>query len=345
MVGKNLAKELSKSHNVTTISTDGVNNIYTDNLEHLIRPMRQSYDMQISYTAMHNFKKYLANGSKNRFGIYNYEFTVLPKGYSKFHLDCDLLLPSSQFSFDIFAQNKIPKEKMRVISHGVDFDRFKNAKQYPLVTRKSVKFFANIAQPHIRKNIIGMLEAWGKAFDKTSDTCLVLKVVDKIPEMAFEQNFTKLFNEFKLKYKNHAEIEVIKNYVPNIEDLYYSTDALFMIPNAECFHFPSLEMLSLSKPVISSNYGGQLDFLNKENSILIDGKMIRAPKNAHYYESSVYSEMFEPNIDCAVAALRNVAANYAQVKSNLKININELTERFSWESVANQMTALCRETA
>ena len=42
-----------------------------------------NYDMQLSYTAFKNFEAYLSRGTKNRFGIWNYETTVIPKAFIK----------------------------------------------------------------------------------------------------------------------------------------------------------------------------------------------------------------------------------------------------------------------
>ena len=45
--------------------------------------LERNYDMQLSYTALKNFGQYFIRGSKNRFGIWNYETTVLPKAFGK----------------------------------------------------------------------------------------------------------------------------------------------------------------------------------------------------------------------------------------------------------------------
>lgn len=342
VVGKSIARALIRqNHDIHLFSTDGISEQYVDDdLRPYIRTAepKENYDMQLSYTAMLNFPKYLANGNKNRFGIWCYEFTTLPTGFAKYHNYCDLLLPPSKFSYDIFAKNGIPESKMKIVPHGIDFDKFKNADPYPLKTKKKYKLFANIAQPHIRKNIPGMLEVYGKAFERNDDVCLVLKVVDKKPEHVFELKFSDIFNKFQQKYKNHAEIEIIKDYIPKIESLYKAVDILFMIPNTEGFFLPAAEMLADKKIVITSNYGGQLDFLNKDNSILVDGKIVRAPKHAHYWTPSVYSEMFEPNIDDAVEKLRYVINNYDSVKERIKNNISdEIYTKYSWDTVTSQI--------
>ena len=158
-------------------------------LHHIDQILSPKYDMQLSYTALHNFSRYFKRGNANRFGIWNYETTVIPKTFAKQHLHVDKVLPSSQFSKRVFANGGIPEDKMVVVPHGIHLDRFQNLGKYPLKTQKKRKILANIAQPHFRKNIPALLKAYGEAFTKKDDVCLVLKVAAKDPASKFEVDF------------------------------------------------------------------------------------------------------------------------------------------------------------
>lgn len=343
-VGLGIGRALLKAgHDVEFISSNGIDPIFLPkDLEPFVRENPTGkYDMQVSYTAMFNFDRYLQKEyGDNRFGIWNYEFDNLPVGMSKYALGIDKFLPSSKFFYDICLKGKIPSDKMDILPHGVDWDRFENAQPMVLKTNKKVKFLLNIAQPHIRKNITGALNAFGKAFTNKDDVCLVLKVVDKEPKAPFEESFSKIFKVFEAKYPNHAECLVIKDYVPSIESLYKACDALFMIPNAEAFFLPALETLAAGKIVITSNYGGQLDFLNDKNSFLIDGKMVRAPQAAQYWNANVQSSMFQPDENKAVETLRYVANNINSI--NLEKPSDEFKKKFSWDGVAEQLIGYCK---
>jgi glycosyltransferase involved in cell wall biosynthesis len=223
----------------------------------------------------------------------------------------------------------------------VDWELFKTTEPMKLNTTKSVKILVNLAQPHIRKNMMGTLNAFGKAFTKKDYVCLVLKVVDKQVKAPFEQSFSELFKIFNAKYPNHAECLIIKDYVPSIESLYKACDILFMLPTAEAFFLPAIEALAAGCVVITSNYGGQLDFLTKENSFLINGKMVRAPQQAQYWTPSVYSQMFQADEDEAARVLRDVVENLSDVKKNIQKPTDELKKKFSWDSVAETLISYC----
>lgn len=343
--GKETARALIKrGHEVHLVSTDGIQEKYVDfDLQPYIKTQLDAdYDMQFSYTAMLNFPKYLAHGKKNRFGLWAYEFDSLPKGFAKYYKCTDKFLVPSTFFYNICIKNGIPADAMRVIPHGVDFDRFRNAKPMELKTDKKYKFLVNVAQPHIRKNLKGTLEAFGLAFTNQDDVCLVIKVADKKPDKAFEVCFSDEFKAFKKKFPNHADCLVIKDFIPKIENLYKSCDALFMLPHSEAFFFPAAEMLASGGLVITSNYGGQLDFLNKDNSILINGKMIRAPKNAQYWTPSTYSSMFQPDLNEAAEELQKCIKNFDAIKKEKLANLSpEFKQYFNWDNVVKMMEDLC----
>ena len=339
--GQNIARSLlKKGYDVHLCSTNGYENFPKD-LEHCVREkLDTTYDLQISYTAMKNFPFYLSHGTKNRFGIWNYEFDVLPTGFAKYTQFTDKFLPSSNFFYDICVKNNIPKEKMCVVPHGVDWERFENATPMIINTNKRVKFLVNFGQAHIRKNIEGTFNAFAKAFTKQDDVCLVIKASNKKPSNTFDVDFADIFLKWKKRFKHHPEAIVLDHYIPNIEELYKACDGLFMLPNSEAFFFPAIEMIASGGFVITSNYGGQLDYLNKDNAFLINGKMIRAPKEAQYWSASPFASMFEPNLNEAAVVLQNCVRDVNAAKNRSKHNRDEIRNKFNWDAVINQLESL-----
>ena len=256
IVAQNISRELIKmGHSVDLFSTNGIEHFpedlkpylkgYLENnspvtnpedfIEKISTKLDSTYDMQLSYTALRNFNQYFVRGNKNRFGIWNYETTVLPSAFAKYYKYVDKVLPSSNFSKKIFIDNGIPEDKQEMIPHGINLDRFKKIDKYPLKTKKKYKILCNIAQPHLRKNIPGILKTWGKAFTKNDDVCLVFKISRKSPNPIFDVNFNEMLNDFKLKFKNHAEIEIIDLFIKDIESLYNACDIVWTMSHAECF--------------------------------------------------------------------------------------------------------------
>jgi glycosyltransferase involved in cell wall biosynthesis len=372
IVGQNIARALVKQgHELHLISTNGYDLFPKDLEKFVVESPDNIYDMQLSYTAMRNFGIYLANGVKNRFGIWNYETTVVPTGFVRHHQYCDKMLPSSQFASDIFIENGVPKEKVITVPHGINVDEYSSNEVYNLKTTKSKKILANIAQPHIRKNLEGLFESFGKAFNKNDDVCFVVKVnakkieenkplkfikspraakkinskkeqeISKNKVQNFDVDFWSIYNSFCKKYPNHAEVEIISDFLPTMTPLYNAVDIVYTMTRAECFYLPGLEGLVTDNLVIAPNWGGQLEYLNEGNSLLISGKEVRAPKDMQYWTTSPYAAMFEPDLDDGAAKLQLAVNDYDNIISKFRPGMVEQVTRLTWDNVAKQIIDLC----
>jgi glycosyltransferase involved in cell wall biosynthesis len=318
--------------------------VHTDDFDRLISSkLEKSYDMQLSYTALRNFPNYFIRGDKNRFGIWNYETTVLPKAFAKYYKSVDKVLPSSEFSKKIFSNNGMPEEHQVVVPHGIYPERYQNLGKFPLKTKKKYKILVNIAQPHLRKNIPNVLKAYGKAFTNKDDVCLVLKVSRKSPQAATDSvPFNEIYKEFRQEFKQCGEIEIIDHFIVDIESLYNACDIVFSMSHAECFWMPGLEGFAANKIVVAPRYGGQLDFMNDENSALINGKEIRADNRMQYWEPSPYAVVFEPDVNHAAQLLKDIVSNYNDYFIKFSPKMQELVPEYTWEKAAQKIVSLCK---
>jgi len=361
IVAQNLSREFIRlGHQVDLFSTNGTDHFPEDLKPYLKGAMAENskiepaefdritscldpkYDMQLSYTALPNFARYFLRGDKNRFGIWNYETTVLPKAFGKFYQYVDKVLPSSEFSKKVFTDNGMPEEKQVVVPHGIYLERFQNLGKYPLKTNKKYKILANIAQPHLRKNIPGLLKAYGKAFTKKDDVCLVLKVARKSPQPGFDVPFNDIFRRWSEEFRNHGEVEIIDKFIVDIETLYNACDVVLTMAHAECFWMPGLEGFAANKVVVAPRYGGQLDYMNDENSILIDGKEMRADYKMQYWEPSPYAKCFDPDTDQCAIKLKDVINNYDDYLAKFSPKMQEMLPEYTWTKAAERIIALCQ---
>lgn len=361
IVAQNLSRELIRmGHKVDLFSTNGIEHfpedlkpylkgfveetstVTADNFyENVASKLDRRYDMQLSYTALRNFCNYFVRGDKNRFGIWNYETTILPTAFAKYYKCVDKVLPSSQFSKKVFTDNGMPVDHQIVVPHGIYLDRFANLGKYSLNTQKKYKILANIAQPHLRKNIPGLLRAYGKAFTKKDDVCLVLKVSRKSPTPGFDVPFNDIFARWQKEFPQHAEVEIIDKFIVDIETLYNACDVVFTMTHAECFWMPGLEGFAANKVVVAPRYGGQLDYMSDENSILIDGREIRADNRMQYWEPSPYARVFDPDVNQAAEKLRHLITNYDDYLKKFSPGMQEIANKFTWENAAKQIVSLC----
>jgi len=73
--------------------------------------------------------------------------------------------------------------------------------------------------------------------------------------------------------------------------LYKSFNAFVLPTRAEGWGLPFIEAMSMGLPTIGTNWGGQVDFMNKDNSYLLDieglEQMPDKPKGFSYARPSI----------------------------------------------------------
>lgn len=356
IVGQNIGRALlNLGHDVDFISTDGfVDKFCPQDLRPFVKDFpRSAYDCQISYTAPHNWGPYLANGNKNKFGIWNYEYNSktfqnlnsannLLHGFAKHYKYTSKVLPSSNFSKTVFLNMGVPENHLIVVPHGINLEDFNNKNKLVLKTKKTKKILLNIAQPHKRKALPLALESFGKAFSNKDDVCLVAKVFTANKgNTVFDVDFLNLLKTFKNKYKNHAEILTITDFVPNISELYNACDVNFSATHAECWHLPSLEAHAAGLVNVVPNYGGQLDFCSDKNSLLISGKETRAPRDHQYWHYNQFGVHFEIDTDDAAGKLKLAVNETENLLNKFSNDIKGTVNKFTWENAARSIVDLC----
>jgi glycosyltransferase involved in cell wall biosynthesis len=349
---------IKQGHDVHLFSTDGIKYLPKHLLPNLIgyveenkfdkvfgRNPDKEYGSQISFTSIKNFPYYLSNGNKNRFGIWSYEWAgknVLPNGFAKNYKACDVLCTHSNFAKQVFLDSGIPEENIKVIPLGINIENYQKTSTIKPLTNKKFKILANIAQNHLRKNIPGLLDAYGKAFTNKDDVCLILKAKEKPLLNQFDVSLNACLKKFYDKYPKHAEIKILSEFIDDVTELYRSVDATFTMTHSEAFYYPAIESRASGKLSIAPAWSGQLDLLNETNSLLISGKEVRADPKSMYWESKNNAIWFEPSIDDAVDKLRFAYENYEKLNEQIDKQRPDVYTKYSWGTIASQFLELCK---
>jgi len=157
----------------------------------------------------------------------------------------------------------------------------------------------------------------------------------------FDVDFDSIFKTFKRKFPNHAEIELVHDYIPNIADIYRSCDINFSATHAECWHLPSLEALAAGIVNVVPRYGGQLDFCNDNNSLLIEGRTVRAPRDHQYWKFNPYAVHFEIDTKDAAKKLQTAVSDYDSLVTKYQPHMKSTAKQFTWENAAKGILDLC----
>ncbi len=308
--------------------------------------INRPYDLELAYTIFLQAPRRFYKETPVKMIIWNFESSILPPGWHLYHKAIDYFLPSSQFSADIFINNGVPKEKCIVVPHGVDQTLFNpEIKPFKFKTDKKVKFL-HMAIPHHRKLHDRVINGYLDAFTGNDDVCLILKTQLKIPEKTkpFEVDVREIIKKALKGRKNPAQIEVVQTFVDNIGSLYVAADAVVSMSSTEGFNLTLLESLACGTPVIAPRYGGQLDFLNDKNSMLVDTNIMKAPPSMQYWSFHPDAVVGDPNTRHFSELLRKFYESPQTEKNRIEKERVKTVNAFNWERASEMIIDLAKET-
>lgn len=300
-------------------------------------------DIDICYTAPKNFGLRFKPKAKKKMAIYNYESSILPQKWRTEIRHLDFVLPSSNFSKEIFIAGGWPESKCVVIPHGINLNEYSNKDKYKLQTNKSFKFL-NISIPHYRKNIDVLLDAYYAAFSSEDDVCLILKskiFPNNHKYFVFEADIRKIIVSAQEKHKNKVgglpQLELITERLDSIIPLYNACDVLVNTASSEGFGLPLLEALAADKIVIAPNCTGHLDFLNTNNAILVDYKEIDATPQYQYWIPTSGAKTYKPLSEDLSQKMLDVYKNHNDYKQKHNEERLRVIQEFTWENAAKKI--------
>jgi glycosyltransferase involved in cell wall biosynthesis len=122
-----------------------------------------------------------------------------------------------------------------------------------------------------RKNPFGIINAFYSAFADKKNVKLIFKSIHSKEKSSDFKILTDLVSKKSLESKVVFINESLsKNMMMSIIN---SCDVYISMHKSEGFGIGMLEAMFLSKPVIATNYGGNTDFMNHDNSLLLKYKM------------------------------------------------------------------------
>jgi|SRR5215218_448396 len=150
-----------------------------------------------------------------------------------------------------------------------------------------------------RKNPLGLIEAFTKAFAPGEGASLVLKTLhgDRHPEA---------HARVAAAAAGHPDVHLLEQVLPREEKdaLMASCDCYVSLHRAEGFGITLAEAMWLGKPTIATGYSGNLDFMTPENSYLVDSRLTEiGPGNEPYPEDG---EWAQPSVAHAAKLMREV---------------------------------------
>jgi glycosyltransferase involved in cell wall biosynthesis len=187
-----------------------------------------------------------------------------------------------------------------------------------------------------RKNPGAVIAAFKRAFKENEGPQLIVKSINgRIRQKEYEALLWSC--------DDRKDIFLIDEYFDNDKNaaLIATCDCYVSLHRSEGLGLTLAEAMLLEKPVIATNYSGNLDFMNTETSFLVPWEYTEVGQDAAAYPS--HAKWAEPNIDAASEYMRYVYCNPAISSDIGKRARQHIETHFSPHVTGAKMASRLRE--
>lgn len=264
------------------------------------------------------------------------EALSVPKQFIDISSGYDEIWVTSSFSKRAFEDSGCAR-KVTVVPPIQNGNMYKeNVLPYSFRPKLKSFVFLSVLTWGYRKGSDALIKAFARSFSASDDVSLLLLVAEKSKTVQEEikAEIRKELGSFS------PHICLCTKYIPEYQlPSFYKACNAFVLPSrGEGFGLPFCEASLCGLPVISTEYGGQLDFLSHENSTLIPIDRLERAKNGatgvHYWDGLYFPSLSSDDfIDRLGQSMRNMVNNYElQVVKN-KLLQQKILQLFSGEAV------------
>lgn len=247
----------------------------------------------------------------------------------------DLIMTLSQFSKNVFLDTKIinntngiikeiqPNQNIEVFTWGIDTNVFKKTDEHIDVIDSMLSSipenfaFLFVGQWNDRKNIQNLIKIFCEAFINTPGEipCLILKTNGCNFSTCDRYRILNMIHDVQVHFgENCPNVYVIHGELSNKElNALYNHPKIkagIAIPRGEGFGRSYLQHTMSGKPIFISGWGGHLDFMNSEYSLLFPGTLVDIPQHLQdkYFVNG--AKWYEPAYPVVKYQLKQFVYNY-----------------------------------
>jgi hypothetical protein len=301
------------------------------------------------------------------------ETTICPAEFIEGINRMDLTLVSSEHAKKVFQDSKFEKRNQQtqqlegvvelkkpieVLFEGANLDIYKpiEPKEITTINLDNVKeSFAYLFVGHWmqgdlgedRKNVGLLVKAFYETFkNKKEKPALILKtsqvgasyidreeILKKIKQIKKTVNSDNLPNVYLLSGEfTDSEINELYNH-PKVK-------AMVSLTKGEGFGRPLLEFTLSKKPLITTGWSGQMDFLNSEFTTLLKGTLTNVHSSTQNQFLIAESQWFTPEASQVGFYLKDVFENYKNYTDGAKRQAFKSKNEFSWNKMMEKVDSL-----
>lgn len=234
-------------------------------------------------------------------GYWVWETEELPPTLQKYEKFFDEIWTPSDYSAEGIRHTI--SRPVKVLPHTLDFAAIDKAASNRSLfgLPESGILFGFIFDPHSvleRKNLMGVVRAFRKAFRDDDNCYLVLKVNGRCAG-AYDYEMVRAQADWSriLFVEETYSREETYNFMKSL-DVYVS------LHRSEGFGLTCAEAMAMGLPVVASKYSGNLEFMRDDNSLLVPTKVIETDRPYGPYPAG--TRWGDPDVEVAATMLRSL---------------------------------------
>ncbi len=233
-------------------------------------------------------------------GLWAWELDELPRSMLGAFACVDEVWGISQFVADGLRQHTtkpVVAMPLPVVAPDVvaDVDR----RSLGIPERFCFGYFFDLLSGFERKNPLGLVEAFSRAFRPGEGPVLVIKAVNGARNVVGMEHLRRAIVE-------RPDVILIDRYLSAKDNaaLMGTVDCYVSLHRSEGFGLTMAEAMALGKPVIATGYSGNLDFMDDESAFVVPCEMTEVPKGCDPYPEGAH--WASPDLDAAASYMRTV---------------------------------------
>jgi glycosyltransferase involved in cell wall biosynthesis len=306
----------------------------------------------VDYFIHHDFESQFSNVVAPKEGkwivVRPWDFGKYPETWaSKIREECDQLWIHSRWTRQLALRSGIPAKQVKLIPLGFDEKVFKpQGDEYSLPTRKNFKFLF-VGAAIMRKGLDILLKAYGEAFSRDDDVCLIIK---GNRQDVFYTGIGMREHILQLQQDPHyPEIIFIDDFLTpeQLAALYRACDAGVFPYRAEGFAMPILEAMACGLPSIVPDFGACLDYCSGATSFPIPVTRIALPVMGNFQFNTMGFEEEIEEVDFCETPVAHLAREMTRVfhlpkatmEKKAAMGVKISYEKFKWTDSVEKMIA------
>lgn len=294
--------------------------------------------------------KRLYPGMSRYIGSVLFESDRLPESWVPALNAMDEIWVQTEFNFETFSRSGIDRSKIQKIPSGINpfiFNRNAYAKAN-LPNKKSFNFIS-IFEWTKRKGYDILLKAFLQEFTYREDVGLVMFVYRgsgtnaKDKETASEKAARYALQQLGIDLRQSAHVSIVESVFPNysMPSIYAAADAFILPSRGEGWGMPYMEAMAMEIPAIGTRWGGNTEFMNDNNSFLIDIEGLEPVDEEQVKDNMYYNghQWARPSIESAQQIMREVFENRKESREKARKGREDILNNWTIKHIGEKIYA------